>query len=51
MFSQISLKSTGDKIVVGSVVAAMVLVNAVTIAMFISRPFQWGDGSIARFMY
>ena len=32
-------------------VAINVLINAATLAVFIKRPFEWNDGSEARFMW
>lgn len=32
-------------------VALNVLINAATLAVFITRPFEWNDGSEARFMW
>jgi hypothetical protein len=31
--------------------AAFVVLNAVAVYIFLCRPFQWLDGSLARFMY
>lgn len=31
--------------------AAFVFVNAVTLYVFVAKPYTWGDGSIARFMW
>ena len=33
------------------VVTGMVAVNIVTIYVFLNKPFVWGDGTVARFMY
>lgn len=35
----------------GGMVLLFVFVNVATLAVFITRPFQWGDGSEARFMW
>jgi alpha-1,2-glucosyltransferase len=34
-----------------TVLAAYMVVNAVTLYIFLYRPYQWVDGSIARFMW
>lgn len=35
----------------GSMILSFVVVNVVTLTVFIARPFRWGDGSEARFMW
>ena len=32
-------------------IALFAAVNVFTIYMFLFRPFQWGDGTVARFMW
>ena len=39
------------KLSVIAVVAAMIFVNVATVYVFLYKPFVWGDGTVARFMY
>jgi hypothetical protein len=48
---QIDLEQLGAKLAVATTIFAMVGVNIVTVYVFLFRPFSWGDGTIARFMY
>jgi hypothetical protein len=45
------MQQFGAKVAVVATVGAMVCVNAVTMYVFLFRPFTWGDGTVARFMY
>ena len=48
---QLDLSRGVVKLSAFAVLAGMVLVNAVTIYVFLNKSFLWGDGTLARFMY
>jgi hypothetical protein len=49
--TQIDLEKFGARLAVTTTIIAFVGVNIVTLHVFLFRPFTWGDGTVARFMY
>jgi hypothetical protein len=45
------MEKSGAKLAVLATVGAMVIVDVIIMHVFLFRPFIWGDGTIARFMF